>query len=74
MNKNDKSILLIKLGESIRKYRKQKKLSIETAALLCEINPNYLGDLERGKRNPTILILNKICVGLEIQLKDLFNF
>lgn len=65
--------LLIKIGNNIRKFRKEKNLSIESLALICSINTNYLGDLERGRRNPTISILNKVCLGLNINLKQLFD-
>ena len=49
-------------------------MSIEDLALECEINRNYLGDLERGKRNPTYKVLLKICKGLKISIKHLFDY
>lgn len=36
------------------------------------ISLNYISDLERGKTNPTLRLLNKICRGLRIKLYDLF--
>ena len=48
------------LGARIRYLRQQKGLSIEDLALEADINRNYLGDLERGSRNPTLIILNKM--------------
>ena len=59
------------LGMRIRFLRKQKKLSIEDLALECGINRNYLCDLENGKRNPTLRILEKIANGLEISISEL---
>lgn len=59
------------LGMRIRFLRKQKKMSIEDLALEAEINKNYLSDLERGTRNPTILILNKLAKALRISLSEL---
>ena len=61
------------LGYRIRYLRGQKGLSIETLALDAGINPNYLGDLERGTRNPTVIILNKIAKALDINLSTLFE-
>ena len=61
------------LGYRIRYLRTQKGLSIEALALEAEINRNYLGDLERGTRNPTLVILNKIAKALEIDLSELFE-
>ena len=61
------------LGYRIRYLRQNKGLSIETLALEAEINRNYLGDLERGVRNPTVVVLNKIAKALEIDLSVLFE-
>lgn len=61
------------LGARIRYLRQQKNQSIEDLALDAEINRNYLGDLERGARNPTLLILNKIAKALEVDLATLFE-
>ena len=61
------------LGARIRYLRQQKNLSIEELALEAEINRNYLGDLERGTRNPTLIILNKIAKALDIDLPTLFE-
>ena len=61
------------IGMRIRYLRQQKKLSIESLSLECGINRNYLGDLERGRRNPTLVILEKIARGLNITLEELFK-
>lgn len=61
------------LGYRIRYLRQQKGLSIETLSLEAGINRNYLGDLERGTRNPTLIILNKIATALDIDLPTLFE-
>ena len=61
------------LGARIRYLRQQKNMSIEELALEADINRNYLGDLERGVRNPTLIILNKIAVALDVDLSVLFE-
>ena len=61
------------LGYRIRYLRQQKNWSIEDLALEEGINRNYLGDLERGTRNPTLIILNKIAIALGIDLNVLFE-
>ena len=61
------------LGARIRYLRQQKNQSIEDLALDAEINRNYLGDLERGTRNPTLLILNKIAKSLDVDLATLLE-
>jgi len=59
------------LGKRIRYLRKLKKKSIEDLALDSNINKNYLGDLENGRRNPTLKMLEKIANGLEITISEL---
>ena len=61
------------LGYRIRYLRQQKGLSIESLALEAEVNRNYLGDLERGMRNPTVVVLAKIARALDIDLTTLFE-
>jgi transcriptional regulator with XRE-family HTH domain len=61
------------LGYRIRYLREEKGLSIEALALEADINRNYLGDLERGTRNPTVVVLNKIAKALDIDLSTLFE-
>ena len=61
------------LGARIRYLRQQKNMTIEDLALEAEINRNYLCDLERGTRNPTVVVLNKIAKALEINVSTLFE-
>ena len=61
------------LGARIRYLRQQKNMTIEDLALEANINRNYLGDLERGVRNPTLTVLNKIAKSLDISLSVLFE-
>lgn len=63
----------IELGCRIKYLRKLRKMSIETLAFECEINKNYLCDIEKGRRNPTLLVLCKIAKGLNISLEELFK-
>ena len=61
------------LGARIRYLRQQKNMTIEDLALEAEVNRNYLCDLERGTRNPTVVVLNKIAKALDINLSTLFE-
>lgn len=61
------------LGKRIQYLRKRRGMSQEDLALECKINKNYLSDMERGTRNPTIKILEKVSKGLNISLEELFR-
>ena len=61
------------LGMRIRYLRSLKKWSQEDLALEANINKNYLSDLERGTRNPTVVIVEKIARAFGITLSELFR-
>lgn len=59
------------IGLLIRKYRKEKHISQEKLALLCEIDRSYLGRIERGEVNLTVIKLYEIASILNINPKEL---
>ena len=62
---------VFQLGMRIRYLRKKAGLTIEDLAFESDINKNYLGDLENGRRNPTLKILEKISNGLGVSISEL---
>lgn len=62
--------LSIKVGQLIRKKRKEKEISQEKLALLCNIDRSYLGRIERGEVNITILKLYEISNILDADPKE----
>lgn len=73
MEKIDKLNINVEMGKRIEYLRKQKKFTQEELAFRSNINKNYLCDIEKGRRNPTLIILKKIANGLEITLEELFK-
>ena len=61
----------VQLGMRIRYLRKKKGMS-QDLALESGVNKNYLSDVERGSRNPTIVVIEKIATALEVSLSTLF--
>ena len=61
------------IGDRIRQFRLIRSLSQEELAFASEINPTYLGRLERGEKCPTADTLYKISLGLKIPLFELLN-
>ena len=61
------------LGMRIKYLRSLNKWSQEDLALEAGVNKNYISDLERGNRNPTIKVLDKIANSLGITLEELFK-
>ena len=67
----DKTILE-KFGERVRSLRKLSNISIEELSYRCDLNRNYLSDVERGKRNLSLIAINKIAKGLDVPIDVLF--
>ena len=61
------------LGMRIRFLRQQRHWSQEDLAFNANINKNYISDLENGRRNPSLEILERIAIALNISLEELFR-
>ncbi|MDD4690351.1 MAG: helix-turn-helix transcriptional regulator [Eubacteriales bacterium] len=62
-----------KIGNRIRELRNQTGLSQEKFAQKIGMDRTYFASVELGKRNISIVNLEKIAVGLEISLSELFE-
>lgn len=63
------------IGERIRYLRiSLLKMSQEDFARKIGLDRTYMSKIEAGKQNLTLETLNKICEGLGITLKELFDF
>lgn len=60
-----------RLARNLRHLREQKGWSQERCAFEVEIHRTYISDLERGARNPTILVVEKIARGLDTTVSEL---
>ncbi len=56
-----------RLGRNLRKLRLEKELSQEAFADDAKIHRTYISDLERGARNPTITIVEKLAKALKVR-------
>lgn len=62
-----------KVGERIRKLRKEKELTQEKLAELTKIEVRSIVDIEAGKRNPTLKTLNKIAKALNVKASSFID-
>jgi transcriptional regulator with XRE-family HTH domain len=65
--------LLTRLGDRIRKLRKARGWTQAVMAERVGIDRSFLADVERGKRNVSILNLELIAHGFKISLSQLFS-
>jgi len=68
-----KEKILVKFGERVRFFRKQKRLSQEQLAFKADLHRTYIGMIERGEKNITLLNIVKLSVALEISIDELFE-
>jgi transcriptional regulator with XRE-family HTH domain len=61
------------LGKNVRRFRRQKGLTQEELAFEAEIDLTYMGGIERGKRNPSLLVMARIANALGVQLAKLLS-
>jgi transcriptional regulator with XRE-family HTH domain len=73
MNEAIEYLIKKKFGERLRKMRQEKRLSQEALSFACGLDRTYIGGIERGERNPSLININKIADALNISLKDLFD-
>jgi transcriptional regulator with XRE-family HTH domain len=55
-----------RLGLNVRKLREAKGWSQEDYADRAGIHRTYVSDIERGKRNPTVTVVEKLAKALAI--------
>ena len=53
--------------QNLKKYRKRKGISQAEMAELCEMSPNYVGQIEIGRRFPSLKLIEKIGRILEVE-------
>ncbi len=66
-------MFLDNLSSSVLKLCDVKHLSYEAASERCKLSSRYFADIARGKTAPTILTLEKLCVGFKLTPNDLLR-
>ncbi|AOZ92953.1 helix-turn-helix domain-containing protein [Paenibacillus crassostreae] len=59
------------MGDSIRKARKVKKLTLHDLSEAASISLSFLSEIERDKANPSMSVLKRIGNALQINFRDL---
>ena len=66
------SINIESLMEKISIIRRKKGITQEELATHIDKSVKFIGDLETGRRNPSIQTFIDICLTLEIDMNELF--
>jgi transcriptional regulator with XRE-family HTH domain len=61
------------IAKNIKKLRLARGLTQEQLAFEAEIDLTYVGGIERGKRNPSLLVMGRIADALSVRVLDLLK-
>lgn len=61
------------VGTRVRQFRTQKNLSLDGLATMSGISKKHLGELERGRGNPTLEVVEKVAGNLGVPVEELLN-
>ena len=71
---NKKRATLIKFGKEVRAVRLWRNLSQETVAHKAKVHRTYIGAIERGEVNISLLTIEKVANALDVKIYDLTKF
>lgn len=62
-----------KIGIALRTYREQSGLSQEQLSFKANLHRTYIGSVERGERNISVINIIALCKALKVKPSDLFK-
>ncbi len=62
-----------RVGINVRKFRKERQLSQEKLGFACGRDRTYISGIERGERNPTVVVLEEIAKALGVPTSRLLE-
>ncbi len=62
----------LKIGLRIKDLRESKKISQKDLSFLSDLDRSYIASIENGKRNVSIINIQKISNAFGITIKDFF--
>jgi transcriptional regulator with XRE-family HTH domain len=73
MNKRREAEIQVRFGARLRELRKVAGLSQESLALACDLDRTYIGGVERGERNISLINICRIAEALGIPASELLK-
>ncbi|RHM61013.1 XRE family transcriptional regulator [Erysipelatoclostridium sp. AM42-17] len=64
----------VKFGQRLKDIRNNQNISQEELSFRCGLSKNYISDVERGTRNISLQAIEKLAKGLQVSIKELFDF
>lgn len=60
-------------GRNVRRTRSDKEVTLEGLAHDVGLSYSYVGEIERGKRNPTLAVVERIAKALDVEPIELLR-
>lgn len=61
------------VGRNIRRLREARRMTQEQLAFEAQIDLTYVGGIERGRRNPSLMVMVRIADALDVPVGDLLG-
>jgi transcriptional regulator with XRE-family HTH domain len=62
-----------KFGKKVKTLREKKGVSIEYFGNIANIDRSYISEIEKGKRNVSLQIIEKLAKALDVEIIELFK-
>lgn len=63
----------VRFGKALRRRRHKLQVSQEEFADMCNLDRTYIGGIERGERNVSLVNIERIAATLKLSLSELFR-
>tara|TARA_R110000851_G_scaffold299871_1_gene455913 strand:+ start:531 stop:743 length:213 start_codon:yes stop_codon:yes gene_type:complete len=61
------------VGNNVRRLRLAKSMTQEALAFEAELDLTYIGGIERGRRNPSLIAMARIADALDVNLSEIIK-
>jgi len=65
--------ILIKFGQRVRELRQERNLTQQQLADISGLHKNYIGMVERGERNPSLLNIDILARSFKVDISELME-
>lgn len=62
-----------KFGKNLKRLRLEKGISQESLALSADLDRTYIPSIEKGERNVSITVVEKLANALNVSISELFK-
>ena len=61
------------VGRNVRRFRQGRGLTQEQLAFEAGLDLTYIGGIERGRRNPSLMVMARVAGALRVELAELVS-